>query len=362
MRLEPVRKIIHVDMDAFFASVEQRDEPAYRNKPVAVGGSAEARGVVAAASYEARRFGVHSALPSRIALQRCPELILIKPRFEVYRQVSEQIREIFYQYTDLVEPLSLDEAYLDVSTNKKDMVSATLIAREIKELILKETRLTASAGISINKFLAKTASGINKPNGLCLISPEKAESFVESLPIESFYGIGKVTAEKMKRLAIFTGADLKTWSENDLIEKFGKAGRFYYQIARAKDDRQVEANRARKSIGAEESFAVDLQDARDMEAALAEIAVTVERRLKELDTGGRTLTLKVKYGNYKQITRRCSVQESLRSGEQILDIALELLRACQAEKQSIRLLGISVSNLDSEREDENVQQLHIELS
>lgn len=357
----PVRKIIHVDMDAFFASVEQRDEPAYRGKPVVVGGLPENRGVVAAASYEARAFGIFSAMPARSAAQRCPQLIFIRPRFEVYKSVSQQIREIFFEYTDLVEPLSLDEAYLDVTTNKKGMNSATLIAKEIKERIFEETRLTASAGISINKFLAKTASGMKKPNGLCLITPDKAEAFVETLPIEKFYGIGKVTAEKMRGLNIHNGADLKNWTEPALVERFGKVGRFYYQIARGQDDRMVEPNRICKSIGAEESFAVDLVERRDMLAALAEIAVTVKRRLDESRTGARTVTLKVKYADYKQVTRSRTLTESVQDEETILDIAIELLDDTEVLKRRARLLGISLSNLDSERDDNDFKQLTINL-
>ncbi len=355
------RKIIHIDMDAFFASVEQRDEPAYKGKPLVVGGLPENRGVVAAASYEAREFGIHSAMPSRTAIMKCPQLIFIKPRFEVYKNISRQIREIFFEYTDLVEPLSLDEAYLDVSSNKKAMGSATLIAREIKARIFDETKLTASAGVSINKFLAKTASGLKKPDGLCLISPEKAESFVEKLPIDAFYGIGKVTAEKMKSLGIFNGSDLKAWSENDLVQKFGKVGRFYYQIARGQDDRTVEAHRIRKSIGAEESFALDLKEKRDMHAALAEIASTVRKRLLEKQTGGRTVTLKVKYADYKQVTRSRTLAESTKEAETLLDVSIELLETTEAERKHVRLLGISVSNLDSEQDSNEYKQLSIEL-
>ncbi len=356
-----IRKIIHIDMDAFFASVEQRDEPAYRGKPLVVGGSPDSRGVVAAASYEARRFGIHSAMPSRTAAQRCPQLIFVRPRFDVYKAVSQQIREIFFEYTDLVEPLSLDEAYLDVTTNKRGLPSATLIAREIKERILEETQLTASAGVSINKFLAKTASGMKKPNGLFLITPDKAEAFVETLAIEDFYGIGKVTAEKMRGLGIFTGADLKKWSEEELFRKFGKTGRYYYKIARGQDDRIVEPNRISKSIGAEESFAVDLVQRRDMLSALAEIATTVEKRLGESRNGGRTVTLKVKYADYKQVTRSKTFLESVKDAEQLLDIATELLDSTEADKKKVRLLGISLSNLDSESDSDDYKQLTIEL-
>lgn len=279
-------------MDAFYASVEQRDNPEYKGKPLVVGGSPDRRGVVAAASYEARKFGIYSAMPSRTAVQRCPHLIFAKPRFDVYRQVSDTVREIFYSYTDLVEPLALDEAYLDVTHNKRGLPSATLIAREIKERIFFETNLTASAGISINKFLAKTASGINKPDGLCLIPPDKAESFLETLTIEKFYGIGQATAKKMHEAGVFSGADLKTWSEIDLVRKFGKTGSFYYRIVRGLDDRVVEPNRIRKSLASEESYADDLSDRDQMLTALQEICDTLLKRVQESGTSGRTLTLK----------------------------------------------------------------------
>jgi DNA polymerase-4 len=337
-------------MDAFFASVEQRDEPSYRGKPIVVGGLPESRGVVAAASYEARKFGIHSAMPSRSAAQRCPQLIFVRPRFDVYKEVSDQIHEVFLEFTDLVEPLSLDEAYLDVTSNKKGLPSATLIARDIKNIIFERTQLTASAGISINKFLAKTASGLKKPNGLCLIAPEKAEGFVEELAIEDFYGIGKVTAERMRNLGIFKGSDLKKWSEKDLIDKFGKTGRFYFQIARAQDDRPVEPNRIRKSIGAEESYAQDLSGKEAMIDGLKEIAVTVMRRLEKSNTSGRTVTLKVKYADYRQVTRSRTLLHSIKSIDELMAVAGDLLQSTEADTLSVRLLGLSISNLDSERE------------
>lgn len=335
-------------MDAFFASVEQRDEPSYRGKPVAVGGSPDRRGVVAAASYEARRFGIHSAMPSRTAIQKCPNLIFVSPRFDVYKAVSQQIRDIFLDYTDLVEPLSLDEAYLDVTSNKKDAPSATLIAQEIKKRIKLETDLTASAGVSINKFLAKTASAVQKPNGLFLITPDKAEEFVAKLPIQDFYGIGPVTAEKMISLGIRSGADLRKYSEVDLLKHFGKVGHFYYKIARAEDDRPVEPNRVRKSVGAEESFAEDLSDGEAMKKALREIAETLVRRISG-HGGGRTVTLKVKYADYTQVTRSRTLFESISDCERIMQIALELLLTTEVESRNARLLGLSLSNLDSER-------------
>jgi len=358
----PVRKIIHVDMDAFFASVEQRDFPEYRGKPVVVGGSPDQRGVVAAASYEAREFGIFSAMPSRTAIQKCPQLIFVRPRFDAYKEVSETIREIFYQYTDLVEPLSLDEAYLDVTVNKFDMPSATIIAREIKKRIYEETQLTASAGVSINKFLAKTASGINKPNGLTLILPEKAEAFVEALPIHKFYGIGDVTAQKMRDLGVHTGADLKKWSENDLLRRFGKVGSYYYHIVRGHDDRPVMPNRVRKSIGAEESYADDLIERHSMIVALEEIAAILKRRIERSETSGRTLTLKVKYADYQQVTRSRTLTESIYSAADMVKMALELLDTTEVSSKHARLLGLTVSNLDCEREEPEYVQLMIDFS
>jgi DNA polymerase-4 len=357
-----MRKIIHVDMDAFFASVEQRDHPEYRGKPVAVGGSPDVRGVVAAASYEARKFGIHSAMPSRTAVQRCRDLIFVRPRFDVYSEVSHQIREIFQRYTDLVEPLSLDEAYLDVTHNKKGLPSATLIAKEIKDAIWAETHLTASAGVSVNKFLAKVASDVKKPNGLFVITPDKVQDFVDGLPIEKFWGVGEVTAEKMKRLGISSGADLRKWTESDLCIKFGRSGSYYYHIARGEDDRPVEPNRVRKSIGCEESFAEDLVERHDMVKALEEIADSLKKRLERSETSGRTLTLKVKYANYQQVTRSRTLIESVNRVEDIMNIAMELLETTEAEQKNVRLLGLSVSNLDSEREEEPYVQLTLDLT
>ncbi|MCA9801920.1 MAG: DNA polymerase IV [Cyanobacteria bacterium HKST-UBA02] len=357
----PQRKIIHIDMDAFFASVEQRDNPDYRGKPVAVGGAPENRGVVAAASYEARSYGIHSAMPSRTAVRLCPSLIFVRPRFDVYKEVSGQIREIFLEYTDLVEPLSLDEAYLDVTENKFGMPSATLIAREIKERIKQTTGLTASAGVSVNKFLAKTASAVRKPDGLYLIPPEKAESFVLTLPVEKFYGIGDVTAAKMHRLGIFTGADLKTRSEAELLSHFGKAGAYYYRIVRGEDDRPVTPNRIRKSIGAEESYARDLKAREEIVSALDEVAQTLCRRV-ERTGGGRTVTLKVKYGDYQNVSRSRTLAESISTRESIMSIALELLATTEAGERSVRLLGLALSNLDSERESDDFVQLSLPFS
>lgn len=339
-----MRKILHIDMDAFYASVEQRDNPAYRGRPLVVGGRPEQRGAVAAASYEARKFGIHSAMPSRVAQLRCRELIFVKPRFDVYRQVSQQIRAVFHQYTDMVEPLSLDEAYLDVTENKVAVPSAVAIARQIKRDILRDTCLTASAGVSINKFLAKVASGLNKPDGLTLIPPEQVTTFVETLPIEKFHGIGQVTAAKMARLGIHTGADLKHWSEADLVQQFGKVGRFYYGVARGIDLRPVNPNRIRKSIGAEKSFSPDLDSVAAIEAALKAIATKVSERLNAHQRLGYTLTLKLKYANYRQITRSRTLPNPIVPGENLCQLGLELLRN-DLSPQPVRLVGLAVSNL-----------------
>jgi len=342
-----VRKIIHIDMDAFYASVEQRDHAAYRGKPIVVGGRPEQRGAVAAASYEARKYGIRSAMPSRVAHQRCPHLIFVKPRFEVYREVSQQIREIFFQYTDLVEPLSLDEAYLDVTENKQGIASAVAIAREIKQAIRTETQLTASAGVSINKFLAKIASDLDKPDGLHLIQPQEAAAFVETLPIEKFYGIGAATAAKMNALGIHTGADLKTWTKDALVNRFGRIGHYYYRAARGQDDRPVNPNRIRKSVGAEKSFATDLTQLEDMQAALKAIATSVENRLKRHQRCGHTLTLKVKYADYQQITRSHTGTDLLKDAADIYSLASKLLIDHCDRQKKVRLLGITISNLVS---------------
>ncbi|NJM74724.1 MAG: DNA polymerase IV [Acaryochloridaceae cyanobacterium RU_4_10] len=359
--MEGQRKIIHIDMDAFYASVEQRDNPQYRGKPLVVGGRPEKRGAVAAASYEARQFGIHSAMPSRTALQRCPHLIFAVPRFDVYRGISEQIRTIFKSYTDLVEPLALDEAYLDVTHNKKSIGSATAIARDIKQDILNETKLTASAGVSLNKFLAKIASGMNKPDGLTVILPTEAEAFVEVLAIESFYGIGPATAHKMHELGIHTGADLKLRSEIDLEKQFGKTGHFYYQIARGIDERPVNPNRIRKSIGAETSFDPDLEDISRIERELYAIVQVVQQRLERNAAKGRTITLKVKFADYQQITRSRTVLNFIDGESQVSLLAQELLKDVEIEQRKVRLLGITISNLDAETEAPSYKQLVLDL-
>lgn len=349
-------------MDAFYASVEQRDNPELRGKPVAVGGSAE-RGVVAAASYEARKFGVRSAMPSTIASRKCPDLIFVRPRFDAYKEVSDQVRNIFFEYTDLVEPLSLDEAYLDVTTNKMNIPSATLIAQEIKRRIKEETSLTASAGISINKFLAKTASDVNKPDGIFLISPDDAVAYVEKMPINKFFGIGKVTAEKMGKMGINHGFDLKKFSEFDLISRFGKSGRYYYRIARAIDDREVNPNRIRKSLGAENTFSRDLTKLEEIKVELEKIKATLVRRMVSSQTKGKTLTVKVKFSDFTQITRSKTQTVWIDSSEQITTLYEELLTTFDTSDVAIRLLGLSLSNLNHEEDPKPVlgQQMTLEF-
>ncbi|HEY9804454.1 MAG TPA: DNA polymerase IV [Leptolyngbyaceae cyanobacterium] len=349
------RKIIHVDMDAFYASVEQRDNPYYQGKPLVVGGSPNQRGVVAAASYEARKFGIHSAMPSVSAYALCPGLIFVKPRFDVYREVSAQIHEVFKRYTDVVEGVALDEAYLDVTENKRNIAYASTIAKYIKAEILEQTQLTATAGVSINKFLAKMASGQNKPNGLTVILPQEAIAFVEALPIEKFHGIGEVTAAKMHSLGIHTGADLKERSLAELRQHFGKVGHHYYKIARAEDDRVVEPNRVRKSIGAETSFAVDKSDRALMLLELEQIAQIVLSRLEQHQARGRTITLKIKFGDYQQITRSKTLPSYTRDLETIIGTATALFEAVELENRSIRLLGISLSNLEDGKQTQVIQ-------
>lgn len=343
-------------MDAFFASVEQLDNPELRGKPVAVGGSGE-RHVVAAASYEARKFGVRSAMPSVTAKKLCPGLIFVKHRFERYAEISDQVLEIFREYTDLVEPLSIDEAFLDVTTDKQGIGSATLIAKKIKGEIKKRTGLTASAGISVNKFLAKIASDIKKPDGLFLIPPEDAEKFIEDLPVEKFYGIGKVTAEKMHKLGIHTGIDLKKMDLPSLIRNFGKAGKFYFDIVRGIDDRPVETESERKSVGTELTYEKDLTTRFEIIAELYKVEKELMERLKNADTTGRTLTVKVKFSDFRQITRSKTLQNYIRDFETLHKEVSIIRKSLQLEGSKIRLLGISISNLESE--DDSEQQLQL---
>ena len=352
------RKIIHIDMDAFYASVEQRDHPDLRGKPIAVGGSAM-RGVVAAASYEARKYGVRSAMPSITAKRLCPHLIFVKHRFDVYREVSSQIREIFAEYTDLVEPLSLDEAFLDVTEineekfnhliDQSGVPSATMIAEEIRKKIFDKTNLTASAGVSFNKFLAKVASDINKPNGIKVITPPEAILFLENLPIEKFFGIGKVTAKRMHTLRIFTGKDLKQKSELELVQRFGKAGRHYFRIVRAEDHRKVNPNRIRKSIGAERTFFDDLTTEQEMMEKLIPIAEKVFDYMKKASNFGRTITLKAKTPEFQSITRSKTFTSEPKDRKLFLSIVSDLLKNHFHEFQEVRLLGVQVSNLQKDQ-------------
>jgi len=349
-----MRKIIHIDMDAFFASVEQLDNPDLKGKPVAVGGSGD-RSVVAAASYEARKFGVRSAMPSLTAKKLCPHLIFVRPHFERYHEVSSRVFEIFREYTDIIEPLSIDEAFLDVTTDKKNIGSATIIATEIRKEIKKRTGLTASAGISVNKFLAKVASDVKKPDGLFVIPPENAAKFIEELPVEKFYGIGKVTAEKMHKLGIHKGTDLKTWDLTSLVRNFGKIGLFYYKIVRGEDDREVETDQERKSIGTELTFDKDLTTRFEIVAELYKIEKELMRRLEESDASGRTVTLKVKFDDFRQITRSKTLQTYIRDFETLHREVSGIRQSLKLEGSRIRLLGVSVSNLETDdREDKQL--------
>ncbi|MGZ3910687.1 MAG: DNA polymerase IV [Flavisolibacter sp.] len=344
------RKIIHIDMDAFYASVEQRDHPELRGKPIAVGGSPEGRGgVIATASYEARRFGVRSAMPSKKAIQLCPQLVFVKPRFEVYKQVSENVREIFSRYTDLIEPLSLDEAYLDVTVDKKGMGSAMDIASEIRSSIKEELGLTASAGVSINKFIAKIASDMNKPDGLTFIGPSRVQTFVEGLAVEKFFGVGEVTARKMKSMNLHTGADLKRMTEAELVDHFGKIGRFFFQIVRGIDDRKVEPRQETKSVGAEDTFPFDLTGTAEMNEALNKLAAVVHNRLVRHGLKGRTITLKIKYSDFRVITRSRSFSLALDDLTWMADTARDLLLTTEPENKPVRLLGITISNFGFSR-------------
>lgn len=340
----PQRKIIHIDMDAFYASVEQRDNPELRGKPIAVG-HGRMRGVVATASYEARKFGVRSAMPSVTARHKCPDLIFVPPRFEVYKAVSRQIREIFARYTPLIEPLSLDEAYLDVTENIPGIPLATEIAERIRAEIRSETGLTASAGISYNKFLAKIASDYRKPDGQFVVTPRIGPAFVADLPVRKFHGIGPATAEKMQALGITTGRDLAARSLPFLTEHFGKAGRFYYWIARGVDERPVRVDRARKSIGAETTFSTDLTTLEDAAAALQPLIAKVWAHCENLGLRARTATLKVKYADFHQITRSHTIASGISSSSEFEVLGAALLAAVFPSAKAVRLLGITLSSL-----------------
>jgi DNA polymerase IV len=341
----PVRKIIHVDMDAFFASVEQRDQPELRGRPVAVG-YAGPRGVVAAASYEARAFGVRSALPSVTALRRCADLVFVPPRFEVYRSVSAQIHAIFADYTHLIQPLSLDEAYLDVTANRRGIATAWATAKEIRARIFEETGLTASAGISYNRFLAKLASDHRKPNGQFAVTPEMGEAWVEGLPVSKFHGVGPVTAAKMKRLGIETGADLKAKPLEFLAAHFGSSAEWYFGIARGIDDRPVNPNRERKSSGAETTFDRDLLDPEAIETGLLRMADDVAAWCDTRQMFGRTVTIKVKFADFRQATRSRTCAQPVRDTALLRSTSVELIRLLYPLDQGIRLVGVTVSNFE----------------
>ena len=343
----PIRKIIHVDMDAFFASVEQLDNPDLTGKPIAVGGGGK-RGVISAASYEARKFGVKSAMAGNLAAKLCPDLIFVRTNFDRYHEISKKVRSIFFDYTDLVEPLSLDEAYLDVTENKKGNPSASLIAKEIRERIFNEIGLTASAGISINKFIAKVASDYNKPNGQKTVNPEEVHKFLEDLDIRKFYGVGKVTAEKMYQKGIFTGLDLKQKSLEYLDENFGKSGRYYYHVVRGIHNSEVKPNRIRKSLAAERTFSENLSSEIFMLEKLEHIAEEVSRRLKKSKVAGKTVTLKIKYSDFTLQTRSKTLPYYIGDKDVILETSKELLYQ-EKLSNSVRLLGISISNLNTEK-------------
>ncbi|UPT72132.1 MAG: DNA polymerase IV [Flavobacterium sp. JAD_PAG50586_2] len=355
----PNRKIIHIDMDAFYASVEQMDNPELKGKPLAVGGN-ETRGVVSAASYEARKFGVRSAMSGVQAKRNCPDLIFVRPRFERYKEISKQIRKIFHEYTDLVEPLSLDEAYLDVTQNKKGNPSASLIAQEIRQRIFNEVGLTASAGISVNKFVAKVASDYNKPNGQKTVNPEEVEEFLENLDIKKFYGVGKVTADRMYHLGIFTGKDLKSKSAEFLEENFNKSGLYYYNIVRGIHNSQVKPNRIAKSVAAEHTFNENLTSEIFMLEKLERIASELENRLKKHNISGKTVTLKIKYSDFTTQTRSKTLPYFISDKGLLLEAAKELLFQ-ERMKDSVRLLGISLNNLNTEVKKAVVVQLRFEF-
>lgn len=354
------RKIIHVDMDAFFASVEQRDHPEYRGKPLIVGGQPDSRGVVAACSYEARQFGIHSAMPCSRAYRLCPHALFVRPRFEAYREVSTQIREIFWRYASEVEPLSLDEAYLDVSYTAECNGSATLIAQAIKRDILAETRLHASAGVSYNKFLAKIASDMDKPDGLYVIRPEQGEKFVETLPVGKFHGIGPATEAKMKKLGIETGLDLRRMSLKELTERFGKAGQYYFNIARAIDERPLRSQRIRKSLGKEITFAEDIVSVTELTAKLLDLADVVLENLNKQQLKARTITVKVKYANFQQVTRATTLEQPVTLHD-LKTVIPVLLKRTEAGTIPVRLVGLSLSSFDEQSNAKQAPQLALDL-
>ncbi len=362
MTLDVSRKIIHVDMDAFYASVEQRNNPELKGKPVVVGGRPDSRGVVSTCSYEARVFGIHSAMPTSEAYRRCPHAVFItNADFSEYQKVSTQVREIFREVTELIEPLSLDEAYLDVSDNKLNEPSATRLAEWIRRRILEITSLTASAGVSYNKSLAKIASDWNKPDGLTVITPDMAESFITDLPVSRFWGVGPVTAGRMKELGIHTGGDLRSWPLWKLSDVFGKAGPWYYDLCRGIDDRKVESVRIRKSLGKERTFGEDIEDFDKLAEFLENLCSSVWKELEEKNLRGRTVTIKVKYGDFRQVTRSRSFLSAVQNQELFKQTILELLKETEAGKRPVRLVGASVSSFLREEMEDEVCQLSLDF-
>lgn len=353
--MDKKRKIIHIDMDAFYASIEQRDNPDLKGKPVIVGGSPQGRGVVATCSYEARKYGIHSAMPCKTAYKRCPYAVFVRPRFEVYKSVSDEIREIFYEYTDLVEPLSLDEAYLDVTNNKMNIKYATDIAKRIKKEIYEKTGLTASAGVSYNKFLAKLASDYKKPAGLTVIREDNTQKFLDNLPISKFFGVGKVTQKVLKNLGINDGYDLRQLEINELESIFKNRGYLFYQLARGIDHREVEPHRERKSIGAETTLIenLDIEDEKLINI-LDELCEEVSQRAEYLNKCGRTVVLKVKYDDFTQITRSVSVNKEISSHEDIRTNIYNLFKNIEHNYKEIRLIGVTLSNLINKEEVTNI--------
>jgi DNA polymerase-4 len=356
----PLRKIIHVDMDAFYASVEQRDDPALRGLPIAVGGGGP-RGVVATCSYEARTFGVRSAMPGARARRLCPDLIFVKPRFEVYRAVSGQVREIFSRFTDIVQPLSLDEAYLDVTMNRPGIASATQVAQEIRRMIREETGLTASAGVSYNKLIAKLASDQNKPDGVCVVRPSEGAAFIAAMPVRRIHGVGPVTAKRMQALGIETGADLRARDMRFLQAHFGSSADYYYRAARGEDDRPVREREGRKSVSVEDTFFDDLIDEAALVAEIDRIAASLWTRIEKAQAWGRTVVLKVKFADFRIITRSRSFSTPVRSAEQLAQAGRELLIAQLPLRMGARLLGLGVHNLEGEEEENGSGQLALGL-
>jgi DNA polymerase-4 len=358
---KPMKKIIHLDMDAFYAAIEQRDNPSIKGKPVIVGGDPNRRGVVSTCSYEARKFGVHSAMPSKTAIRLCPQAIFVPPRFDVYKNVSKQFLNLCADYTDLIEPLSLDEAFLDVTENKKNIASATIIAEDIRGRVFSEIGLTVSAGVSYNKFLAKIASDINKPNGIAVIRPTEAEKFLETLPIGKFYGVGKMSEKRTIALGINNGLDLKRMDLETCVKHFGKFGNFYYDIVRGIDTRLVTPYRERKSYGREITLDEDILDMGLIKSILNSIAVELESSLKRKNIKGRTVTLKVKYYDFQQITRSRTLDRPICSADEMLNEVYQLLEYTDAGIKKIRLLGISVSHFGNDDEKPSDDQLMFEF-